>query len=335
MTARYRTLPHSRTPVSGARVTARLLAAIGFRLYWATEGLSADLYAYRPCDGVRSVGEILSHVWDLLSWTHAAVSPGATPKPDDVAQLREAALSLVGALEDTFSAMADTDLPSIELLGQPFWPVINGPLSDVLTHIGQIALLRRVAGVPAPESNPFEGTAPKTDLDPSDRDSLARRLAASGAPAPDAWARSQAAEGIPQLTRFLFLREAWRAVVDDSDRTWIEARIQEATARPDAPFSGIGTALAGLTAKGATPDELTELVRASQAQLLFAVCRLLDDGGVPESAESDVGWTLRASDEAGRIGQPVSGLHESVLETDPTGREGRPRRTGESWTSEA
>ena len=159
MTVRYRTLAASRDSVSGARVVARLLAGMGFRLYWATEGLSTDLYGFRPCEGARSIGETLHHIWDLLSWTHTAVFHTEVRKPADVVLVREGALELISRLQDRFSEMEDADLPAVELLGQPFWPVINGPLSDVLAHIGQIAMLRRVAGSPAPDNNPFEGTA--------------------------------------------------------------------------------------------------------------------------------------------------------------------------------
>jgi len=101
----------------------------------------------------------LDHVWELLSWTHTAVCHAAVRKPADVALLRDSSLELISSMQDRFSELEDTELPAIELLGQPFWPVVNGPLSDVLAHIGQIAMLRRVAGSPAPDSNPFEGTA--------------------------------------------------------------------------------------------------------------------------------------------------------------------------------
>lgn len=63
-------------------------------------------------------------------------------------------------MEDMVSEMSIDDLAAIQLLKQRFWPVINGPLSDVLTHIGQIATLRRIAGSPVPDSNPFEETPP-------------------------------------------------------------------------------------------------------------------------------------------------------------------------------
>lgn len=42
-----------------------------------------------------------------------------------------------------------------------------------------------------------------------------------GARDPAAWVRSQISENIPQLARFLFLRQAWKLVVNDSDSSWI------------------------------------------------------------------------------------------------------------------
>lgn len=62
-----------------------------------------------------------------------------------------------------------------------------------------------------------------------------------------------------------------------------------------------------------------------QAQLLFAVCYLLEDPNIQEKQASDVRWRLFLVDDDGHPQEPLSGLHESVLETDPTGREMRPR----------
>ena len=39
----------------------------------------------------------------------------------------------------------------------PIWYLINGPISDVLTHIGQIASWRRIAGNPVERVSPFSG----------------------------------------------------------------------------------------------------------------------------------------------------------------------------------
>jgi hypothetical protein len=151
---------------------------------------------------------------------------------------------------------------------------------------------------------------------------LFRRL---GAPDPDSWARSQIDEGIPQLARYVFLRQAWRNVVSEDDPAWINNSIEAARARPDEPYAGVGHALAKLRERGATDQELTDLVRGMQAELLFSFCYLLEDPGELEPDISHIGWALAQVDGAGNVLAGIGGLHESVLETDPTGREMRPK----------
>ena len=152
---------------------------------------------------------------------------------------------------------------------------------------------------------------------------LFRKLGASD---PEGWARSQFEEGTPQLARFLFLRQAWRQIVDEGDPSWIEQSIQGAQAHPDDPFAGVGHTLNKLRARGATDDEITDVVRGMQAQVLFQFCYLLEDLGDVEEEVADVTLALVQVDEEGNPLGNVGGLHESVLETDPTGREMRPRR---------
>jgi len=152
--------------------------------------------------------------------------------------------------------------------------------------------------------------------------SLFRKL---GARDPEGWARSQVREGIPQLARFLFLRQAWRHVVSEDDSAWIDSFIERAGTHPDEPYAGVGHALKNLRARGATDAEITDLVRGMQAELLFAFCYLLEDPGDVEPEVADVAWALAQVDDDGNVFGSICGLHESVLETDPTGREMRPR----------
>lgn len=153
---------------------------------------------------------------------------------------------------------------------------------------------------------------------------LADLFARLGAPDPAGWARAQAAEGVPQLARFLFLRQAWRQVVPAGDTAWITAERAHAAAAPEAPFAGTGLALDRLLAQGAQEADLTELVRGMQAQLLHSFCYLLSDPGELEPEVADMTWALVQLDDEGQVLGEIGALHESVLETDPTGREMRP-----------
>ena len=143
-----------------------------------------------------------------------------------------------------------------------------------------------------------------------------------GARNPAAWASSQLNEQLPQLARFLFLRQAWNLVVGENDPSWIAAHIAD---DPKGPGGDIGPALKRLLAAGAAESDLTAVVRVMQWRLLFGLCQLLDDPGTLESEVNDVAWRLFKIDEDDKPTDAIAGLHESVLETDPTGREMRPR----------
>jgi hypothetical protein len=147
---------------------------------------------------------------------------------------------------------------------------------------------------------------------------LFKRLGASN---PAAWAHSQASEGIPQLARYLFLREAWNLVVSDSDASWM-SECCKITA--NVPGGAIGPAINRLMSGAFSPEDLTIVVRVMQWRLLSGLCLLLDGPSALEPELDNIAWHLFQVDENNCPITPISGLIESVLETDPTGREMRP-----------
>ena len=149
-----------------------------------------------------------------------------------------------------------------------------------------------------------------------------------GARNPEGWAGSQIREGIPQLTRFLILRKLWSYVVDETDTAWIDRWIASSEAGSQEPFAGVGHALRSLRARGATNEELTDLVRGMQAEMLSSFCYVLDDPYLEEPEVAHISWALVQTDEDGTVLATIQALHESVLDTDPTGREMRPRSAG-------
>lgn len=165
-----------------------------------------------------------------------------------------------------------------------------------------------------------------TDSGP-DPKALLKAFTRLGVDSPEDWVESQIEEGIPQLHRASFLVKAWSAIPDGRSSAWLDELVGMFERDPSGPYSGAGKAIASLRAKGATDLELTNLVRAMQAELLFHVSYLLADPDfVPDQRFEDpllkaARWVLVTLDEKDRIGQPIDGLHESVLETDPTGRE--------------
>src|SRR5205085_2306934 len=82
-------------------------------------------------------------------------------------------------------------------------------------------------------------------------------------------------------SRDLFLIDLWSLVVDedkwvDGHPSWIESWLRGTPAGgvPDHPTAA---ALQRIIASGADRDDLTDVVRAMQHEILYNVCQLLDD----------------------------------------------------------
>jgi hypothetical protein len=166
---------------------------------------------------------------------------------------------------------------------------------------------------------------------PDDLHRLTEQFRAMGAVDPESWAKSQLEEGIPQYARLVFLRQAWKNIIADGDTSWIKPLIQESERHPREPGAGAGAALKRMVAAGASREDIAEIVRVMQWQVLAGLAYQLADPGVVDYPTEDlprVNWALFELDEDGEPLEPIDGLHESVLDTDPSGREMRPKGVG-------
>ncbi len=64
------------------------------------------------------------------------------------------------------------------------------------------------------------------DVNPDEFRSLTEVFRRAGAPDPESWARSQLAEGIPQLAIFSFAKALWNGVIREDDDQWIDQEIE-------------------------------------------------------------------------------------------------------------
>jgi hypothetical protein len=107
--------------------------------------------AFRLGERTRTPGEILAHINDVLDWAYWLAQGqhkwrDSTPLPweQEVARFFDALKRL------------DEYLASEAPLGFPLERLFQGPVADVLTHIGQLAMLRRLAGRPVRGENYFK-----------------------------------------------------------------------------------------------------------------------------------------------------------------------------------
>ncbi|MGZ7040857.1 MAG: hypothetical protein ACXVH7_03600 [Thermoanaerobaculia bacterium] len=127
------------------------LATLAYRAGKVVRDAPAGFESLRVAESVRTPAEILAHIGDLLDWGLAMASGrpawrDSKPQPWD----REV---------DRFFAALDAlekYLASDEPLGSPVEKLFQGPIADALTHTGQLALLRRMAGQPVRAENYFK-----------------------------------------------------------------------------------------------------------------------------------------------------------------------------------
>jgi hypothetical protein len=142
------TAPHADDKREFLRHTVATLAYRGGK---AISNAPLDFKDFRVAADSRTPGEILAHVGDLLDWA-LSIAVGkqtwhnSTPLPwEDESARFFAALQAF-----------DSYLASDQELYAPVEKLFQAPIADALTHVGQIAMLRRVAGGPIRGENYFK-----------------------------------------------------------------------------------------------------------------------------------------------------------------------------------
>jgi hypothetical protein len=125
------------------------LATIAYRGGKAVRDAPPALASLRVGPGSRTPLEILAHIGDVLEWAIAIASGRETWS-------ESAAVAWEAEVGRFFAALARLDgvLASGKVAAQPE-QLLQGPIADVLTHIGQIAMLRRLADAPVRGENYF------------------------------------------------------------------------------------------------------------------------------------------------------------------------------------
>jgi hypothetical protein len=121
------------------------LAAIAYRTQKALKGAPASFPSFRAASQVRTPHELVSHMDSVLGYARTFFIGGnyrSAPLPDfdaEVLRFHEKLADLARHLED-----------GTPLTGITPERLLQGPFSDAMTHAGQLALLRRLAGSPVP-----------------------------------------------------------------------------------------------------------------------------------------------------------------------------------------
>jgi len=117
------------------------LATLAYRGGKAMRGAPAEFANFRAGTDGRTAGEVLAHMGDLLDWSLALC--------DSRHEWHDSpALSWDQGMARFFAALEKLDRRVGAPLSAPLEKLFQGPIADALTHAGQLAMMRRMAGVP-------------------------------------------------------------------------------------------------------------------------------------------------------------------------------------------
>jgi hypothetical protein len=124
------------------------LATVAYRGGKAVRDAAAHFDTFHIGDKTRTPGQILAHMGDLFDWA-LTIAQGKQAWKDSKP------LPWKDEVDRFFTAVKKFDdyLASSEPLHGSAESLFQGPVADAISHIGQIAMLRRLAGDPIKGEN--------------------------------------------------------------------------------------------------------------------------------------------------------------------------------------
>lgn len=157
----YKTIPNYPEKYTPESVIARMIDGVGFRFYWATEGLRKEDLAYKPSPEARTSEQTIDHILGLSNIIINSFTKTVNTQSGEEISSLSFEIKRKKVLENLKKASDMLRSGSISLedskilfkrkdktLEFPFWNQINGPISDALWHIGQVVTFRRSSGNP-------------------------------------------------------------------------------------------------------------------------------------------------------------------------------------------
>jgi uncharacterized damage-inducible protein DinB len=157
----YKQIPDYPDVFNADNVAARVVDGLGFRYYWATEGLTEGDLSYQPSEDVRTIRQTLEHIYGLSrTIVNAPQSKVNSPPEENLSfdELRRRTLENIQLASTLLKEGKEGDMENYRIIFKngdntteyPFWNMLNGPMADAIYHTGQVVAFRRAAGNPIP-----------------------------------------------------------------------------------------------------------------------------------------------------------------------------------------
>jgi hypothetical protein len=124
------------------------LAALAYRTQKALRGAPPDFESFRAAPKVRTPRELVRHMDSVLGFARTYFV-GGNYRPPELADFQTTIAHFHEVLADLARHLSEGS----EFRGITAEQFLQGPFSDAMTHAGQLAMLRRLAGSPVPPEN--------------------------------------------------------------------------------------------------------------------------------------------------------------------------------------
>jgi len=124
------------------------VATLAYRGAKAIRGVDDSFASFKASETTRTPAQILAHIDDLLDWALSIAKGDETWINSEPLEWNKEIDRFHAALK-----LLDDYLASDSDLSASCERIFQGPIADALTHVGQIAMLRRIAGEPMKGEN--------------------------------------------------------------------------------------------------------------------------------------------------------------------------------------
>src|SRR6478609_4632019 len=169
----FKEIPDYAESFSAGSLASRLIDGLGFRYYWATEGLRDQDLNFKPSLDSRTTLQTLEHIYEMsiliVNATEQRVNLPGQDKKLPFLEMRRVTLENFQKASTILKSASDEQMKNFNFIYQlndkqiryPFWNLVNGPIEDCVWHVGQVVSFRRSSGNPFKEVDLFLGKPPK------------------------------------------------------------------------------------------------------------------------------------------------------------------------------
>lgn len=137
-------------PDANTALLRHTVATLAYRGGKTLRGAPPEFAEFRTAQTTRTPAQIMAHIADLLDWALCLVEGKKDWHESSPLDWERGAARFHAAL-----TALDQRLSSEAPIACPAEGLFQGPIADAFTHIGQVAMLRRLAGCPVRGENFF------------------------------------------------------------------------------------------------------------------------------------------------------------------------------------